>query len=543
MLLFAAFHQIKDPVNNVLGTTLLALVPIVVLLVSLAVFRITAWLAVIIGSIVTIFLAVVVWGAPFGDTMAAYWWGNLTGVWAVDWIVLWGVVIYFTLVETGLFERFERWLIQQATADVRVQTLLLAWALGALLEGLVGFGYPWAIVAPLLIGLGVIELDAIRVAAIANNAPVSFGALGAPILGLAAVTGLDVVDLGASIGKIVAILALLPPWVLIYLVSGKRGLRDGWPLAIVASLSYILGQFPVSQVNPYLPDVVGSLVCFIALLLFLRVWRPKQTLGYGGVPVEEQEGEVSERVRRAREGERMPVGQAVLAVLPFIVIIVVVSIWTYLGLPDKVWFSGITNAVSSISHKVVPAEFDFKPWIAGTSILVSWIIICIFVRPNPAQLRAVFRNTFSQTWGAFLVGFFIFGLAYVFNFAGLAASLAYGFSNVGTAFIFLAPILGWLGVALSGSNTSTNALFGQFQLLVGQSLGFPLFIAPSLNSVGAEVGKPVAPQTASVGVSTTEYVRNEGAVIRHNMGWTLIILVYLIGIGLLFYFLLSGAMR
>jgi lactate permease len=540
--LLGVFHQLRDPANNVLVTTLLALIPIAVLLTSLAVFRITAWLAVIIGSVVTILLATTVWGAPFSDAMSAYWWGNLTGLLAVDWIVFWGVIIYSTLVETGLFEKLERWLIQQATADIRVQTLLLAWAFGALLEGLVGFGYPWAVVAPLLIGLGVVELDAIRVAAIANNAPVSFGALGAPIVGLATVTGLNVVDLGASIGKIVAILALLPPFVLIYLVSGKKGLRTGWPLAVVASLSYIAGQFPVSQTNPYLPDVVGSLVCFAALLLFLKVWQPKETLGFGGVPVDEGDG-VSDHVRRARDSERMSAGQAFMAILPFLLIVVVVSLWTYKKLPDTIWFSGITNAVSSVTHQVTAAEFDFKPWIAGTAIMVSWVVICLFVRPTLSQIGAAFRRTFAQTWGALLVGFFIFGLAFLYNYAGMGASLAFGFSKVGTAFIFLAPVLGWIGVALSGSNTSTNALFGQFQLQVGRLLGFPVFILPSLNSVGAEVGKPVAPQTASVGVSTTDYVRNEGAVIRHNMGWTLFILVYLIAIGAVFYYLFPGLMR
>jgi lactate permease len=540
----AAFHQVKIPIDSVAGTTLLALVPVAVLLVALAVFRITAWVAVIIGSIVTIILGLTVWGAPFGDTMTAYLWGALTGVWAVDWIVFWGVIIYFTLVETGLFDRFKMWVIQQATADIRVQTLLLAWAFGALLEGLVGFGYPWAIVAPILIALGVSELDSIRVAALANNAPVSYGALGAPILGLAAVTGLGVTELGASIGRIVAILALFPPWILIYLVTGWRGLKDGWPLAVVGSFAYIAGQFPVSQFNPYLPDIIGALVCFAALLVLLKFWRPKVTLGYGGVPVEELDTQVGDEVTAARQGPKMSASEALRAIFPFLILVVIVIAWTgpWSSLTDVVWFAGVTNAISSLSHQPVPAEFDFKPWIAGTAILVSWIAICLFVRPSGAQLGAAFRRTFQQTWGALLVGFFIFGLAYVFNFSGMAASLAFGFSKVGTAFIVLAPILGWIGVALSGSNTSTNALFGQFQYSVGKLLGFPIFILPSLNSVGAEVGKPVAPQTASVGVSTTEYVRNEGAVIRHNMGWTLILLLYLIGIGLLYYFVLPAAM-
>jgi hypothetical protein len=217
------FHQVLDPLGNVAGDTLLALVPVATLLFLLAVVRMSAWRAVIIGSAVTIVLGIVAWQAPAGATFASYGLGAATGFWSIDWIVFWGVIIYNTLVVTGAFEDFKRWLIAQATADIRVQTLLMAWAFGALMEGLVGFGYPWAVVAPILIALGVADLAAIRVAAIANNAPVSFGALGAPIIGLAAVTGLPLLDLSASIGKIVAILALGPPWVLIYLVSGRRG--------------------------------------------------------------------------------------------------------------------------------------------------------------------------------------------------------------------------------------------------------------------------------------------------------------------------------
>src|SRR5205814_4228441 len=183
------------------------------------------------------------------------------------------------------------------------------------------------------------------------------------------------------------------------------------------------------------------------------------------------------------------------------------------------------------------------PFIARTVTLTSWLLLLVYIRPGVAVLGQVFRDTFRQMWGALLVGIFIFGLAFVFNYSGMASSLAYGFSKIGPAFILLAPILGWIGVALSGSNTSTNSLFGLVQVQVGRLLGFPVLLLPSLGSAGAEVGKPVAPQTASVGVSTTKFVRNEGQVIRHNMGWTLVLLAYLILVSLLYYFLLPGLMR
>lgn len=547
------FSQVLDPFSNLGLTTLAALIPIVVLLVLLAVFRLSAWLATLIGSILTLIVAIVFWRMPISQGLQAYIVGSANGIWAVDWITLGGLVIFNTLKLTGLFDTLKNWLIKQATADVRVQAILLAWALGALLEGLVGFGYPWAVIAPILVALGVLELDAIRVAAIANNAPVSYGALGAPIIALAAVTGLNLLTLSASVGKVVAVLALLPPWILIYLVTGWKGFREGWPLALVGSLAYIAGQFPVSQfLGPYLPDVAGALVCFVVLLLLLRVWRPKTVLGYGGVELSAQEQEA--RTAATVGSEEQPAEEGVpssgqhsiwAAFLPFFILILVVVLWTgpWSGLPKVSWFSTKILAISSINGKSTNVAFSFTPFIGGTSIWVSWLLMLLFIRPKRSVLGQIFRDTFRQMWGALLVGVFIFGLAYIFNYSGMGSSLATGFSKVGGWFLLLAPILGWIGVALSGSNTSTNSLFGLVQFQVGRLLGFPLLLFPTLNSVGAEVGKPVAPQTASVGVSTSKYVRREGQVIRHNMGWTLVLLGWLIIVGLLYYLFLPGFMQ
>jgi lactate permease len=533
-----SFVQSLNPAHSTLGSTLIALIPIVLLLVLLPVLRMSAWQAVIIGSVVTILLAVTVWNAPVGGTFAAWGVGAGTGIWSIDWITFWGVIIYNTLVKTGAFADFRRWIVAQATADIRVQAILLAWALGALLEGLVGFGYPWAVIAPILVGLGVVELDAIRVAAIANNAPVSFGALGAPIIALSTVTKVPILELSSSIGRIVAILALLPPWILIYLVAGRRGLRGAWPLAVVGSLSYILGQYPTSQwLGPYLPDIIGAVTSFGCILLLLRFWRPPETLGFGGVPIEEATtGAAAEETVTTRE--------AVRGLVPFLILIAVVVAatgpWSHLS--NYNFVKPTVDAVSSLSGKAASVSWAFAPAIAGTWILVSWIIIAPVLRVTPAQLADVFRTTFKQMWGALLVAPIIFGLADVFNYSGMANTMAHGFAQIGPTFLILAPIVGWIGVALSGSNTSTNALFGGFQYSVGGLLHMPPLLLPSLNSVGAEIGKPVAPQTASVGVSTSEFVRKEGQVIRHNLAWTLVLLVYLILIALFYRGVLPAAM-
>jgi len=532
------FNQILDPLGAMWATAAVSLVPLAVLLLLLVWLRQSAWLAALIGSVVTFGIAWKIWGMPAGDGAHSYLYGSLTGFWAVDWITIWGVVLFNTLVVTGGFDRLRTWLVAQGTLDIRIQTLLFAWAFGALLEGLVGFGYPWAVVAPLLISLKIPDLDAIRVAAIANNAPVSYGALGVPIIALAAVTGLPLLDLSGSVGYIVAILALLPPWILIYLVSGRAGLRDGWPLAIVGSLAYIAGQLPVAvYLGPYLPDVTGSIVCFITLLLFIRVWRPKTVLAYGGAPVPAAEAAAATR-------GTLELGEILRAWLPFLVLVVVVVLWTgpWSKLPGISLLQLKVAAVSSVTHKPVVSLFNFAPFIGGSAILASWVVVAILLRVSAGHLREIFKRTWHQMWGACLVGIFIFGLAFVYNYSGMAASLASALSHLGVWYIVFAPILGLIGVALSGSNTSTNAMFGGVQMLVGKLLGFPPLLLPTLNSVGAEVGKPIAPQTASVGVSTTQFVRNEGEVIRHNFGWAMVIMVWLILIGVGYYLFMPKLM-
>jgi lactate permease len=397
------FTQILDPTGNLFVTWLVALIPVLLLLFLLAGLRMSAWLAVLIGSIVTFLLALFVWRMPLGDGALAFLYGSATGIWYVDWITFWGVMLFNTLVTTGSFEKLRRWLVQQGTRDVRVQTILFAWAFGALLEGLVGFGYPWAFVAPILIAIGIPDLDAIRVAAIANNAPVSYGALGAPIIALATVTagtlGVTFAELlplySASVGKIVAILALLPPWILLYLVSGGKGMWSAWPLAIVGSLGYIAGQLPTAvYLGPYLPDIIGSIVCFAALLVLLRVWRPAQVLGYGG-------GAVTGDTQAEAHG--LSSGDVGMGWLPIAILIAVVVAWTgpWSKLPTIVGLHLEVAATSGLPGGApVRAIFNWTPFVAGTAILASWIITVIVLRVKFADLRgSLLQNLVANVGG------------------------------------------------------------------------------------------------------------------------------------------------
>jgi lactate permease len=283
--------------------------------------------------------------------------------------------------------------------------------------------------------------------------------------------------------------------------------------------------------GPYLPDLSGALVSFWILFLFVKIWRPKTIRGFGGAPLEPVMVSAAEVTKFTSAGESFFIW------MPYLVLIAVVVAWTgpWSRLPTISWFKLSITAVSSVTQKPISSVFNFTPFGGGTSTLFSWLVILAILRPQVHLINQIFSRTLKQMWGALLVAFFIFALAYNFVFTGMANSLAYGLSKIGVFFVVLAPVLGWIGVALSGSNAATNAMFGPVQAITGRLLNLPILLLPSFNSVGAEVGKPIAPQTASVGVSTSRFVRNEGQVIRHNMAWTLVMLAYLILIALLFY--------
>jgi lactate permease len=353
--------------------------------------------------------------------LLAYIYSAVTGFWAIDWIVIWGIIILNTMIAAGAMDKFKEWLVHSATADVRIQAVLIAWSFGALLEGLVGFGYPWAFVAPILMSLGVVDIEAIRVVALANNAPVSYGALGVPVIILPAVTGLPLMHVSAAVGRVIALLALAPPWILVYLVSGKEGVKEAWPLALLGSLSYILGQFPVSNyVGPYLPDIAGSLVSFTILLIFLRYWRPKNIRGFGGKIIDPSKV-------NSGQGKKFTALEVAELFMPFIVLIIVVVLGTgpWSPLPAYIPFKFAVKAISSITHKTMVVAFNFSPFVGGTFILISWIIIMAILRPSKDKFAEAMKTSLNQLWGAVLTGIFMVALADTFNYSGMAATLGF----------------------------------------------------------------------------------------------------------------------
>ncbi|ABL88510.1 L-lactate permease [Pyrobaculum islandicum DSM 4184] len=501
-------------------TIIIDITPIVVLFILLAGLKLSAWKATLISSIFTLLLAFLV-GAPPDQTMYAWLIGALFGLWSISWLIFWGITWFNTWRLTGHLDAFTSWLLRNIVNDIRVLSLALAWALGALIEGLIGFGTPWAYIVPMLISLGLPSLRAITVVAVANTAPVSYGAFGLPIITIAGVTGLPLMFMSSVAAHIVAVLSFFITFILLYVVDGWRGIREVWPFGLVGAFGYVIGQYTTAvYMGPYLADVIGSILSFIFIIAFSKIWKPKNIIKPTTIKINNIQDK----------------GIVLKAWISLVVFIAVMGLWNSPISPMKLNLATFSvSAYSEVLEKKVSVSYTFNLLATGTSALVAWLITIPIMGANREVVAKALRTTLSQTWGAVLTGIFVISLAFVFNFSGMAYSLAYLASGLGIWFIFISPFLGWLGAALTGSNTSSNALFGPFQAAMGTLLGLPQGLLPGLQTIGGELGKPVAPQTVSAGVSTTEYVRREGEVIRNNLKYSigLVFLLLLIGIAYL----------
>ena len=504
-------------------TIIIDLTPILLLFVLLAGLRLSAWKATLIASLFTLFFAMAL-GAPPDQTATAWAIGALFGTWSISWLIFWGVVWFNTWRLAGYLDAFKYWMFQNVTRDMRVLTIALVWAFGALIEGLIGFGTPWAYIVPILVSLGIPTLRAITIMAVANTAPVSYGAFGIPVVTLAGVTGLPLMFTSSSVAHVVAVLAMVITFVLLYLIDGWRGIREAWPAALIGGLGYVLGQFTTAvYLGPYLPDIIGSIFAFIFIVALSKVWQPSNI-------VQPPRLEINSVDR----------GKIVRAWISLIVFVTIMGLWNspISPLTKFVLATFKVSAFSQVLNKTVAVAYSFNPFATGTSALVAWLITLPLMGISARQVAEAVKMTWRQMWGAVLTGVFVISLGFVFNFSGMAYSLAYLTTGIGIFFIVISPFLGWIGAALTGSNTSSNALFGPFQEAVATLLGMPAGLLPALQSVGAELGKPVAPQTVSAGVSTSEYVRREGEVVRNNLKYSisLVFVLVLIGVSYLLLF-------
>lgn len=547
------FHQLLYPVaNNLFLSFLVGIIPIIVVLILLGIVRRPAWQAALAGLIVGLIVAIAVWQMPVGLAFDSTLNGFVFGLLPVMWIVWNAMWLYNIAVRSGKFDLFRRWMIYNVPPDRRILLLVIGFSFGALLEGVAGFGTPVAIASALLFGLGFPAIEAVTLTLLFNTTPVAFGALGAPVVTLAAVTGLHVNTLGAMIGRQLPIFALILPFYAIIYYSGFRSLRTIWPVALVAGVSFAITQFFVSNFVSYaLPDVLASLVSLICIILFVRVWKPRDmeqyraTFAAARLPAGDMAGHeevvdapaigekdipvpVSASDESAGGGDRPTPGEALRAWLPWVLVAVVVIIWTYalvatVGQQVIKW-PGLHNAIYlTLYKKPYAALYTFQPLGTGTAILVSVVLTSIFLVVGPRLFLLALADTWKQLRFAILTVVLIIGLAYLYNYSGMAYTLGLAVSSVGAIFPFFSVFLGWIACFLSGSDTSSNALFGNLQVVAARRLGLSPILMAATNSSGAVMSKMVSPQNVTTGVSTTGLVGKEGLIVRRTIVHSLIL--------------------
>ncbi|HET8854197.1 MAG TPA: L-lactate permease [Ktedonobacteraceae bacterium] len=537
------FCQPLTPVaNNLFLSFLVGFIPIIVVLVLLGIVRRPAWQAALAGLIVCLIIAIAVWGMPLNLAISSTLNGFAFALLPVMWIVWNAMWLYNIAVRSGKFELFRRWMVYNVPADKRILMLVIGFCFGALLEGIAGFGTPVAIGSAILIALGFPVLEAIVITLIFNTTPVAFGALGAPVVTLAGVTGLSASTLSAMIGRQLPIFGLLLPFYALLIFTGARSLRTAWPVALVAGLSFAVMQFAISNfVGPQLPDVLASLFSLICVILFVQVWKPRDIEQYqanltiatpaattatamGPTPIGEEGIPVPASSDAPAAGGRPSAGEAVLAWLPWVLVSAVVIAWTFgkvalVGQRLINWPQLNKLIFLTLYNKPYAAVYTFQALGTGTAILVAVVLTAIVVvaaGSSPVIFLQALADTWKQLRFAILTVVLIIGLAYLFNYSGMAYTVGLAISKVGVIFPFFSVFLGWIACFLSGSDTSSNALFGNLQVVAARQLGLSPVLMAATNSSGAVMSKMISPQNVTTGVSTSELVGKEGLVIRRT---------------------------
>jgi lactate permease len=522
------FHQLLTPVGDSLSLSfLVAVLPIATVLVLLGILKRPAWQAALAGLAVAIIVAATVWGVPVRIAFASALNGAVFALWPVMWIVINALLLYNVAVASGRFDAFRAWVIGHLPNDRRVVLIAIGFCFGALLEGIAGFGAPVAITASLLIMCGFPALEALVFVLIFNTTPVAFGALGAPVTVLGAVTGLPAPALAAMIGRQLPLLAAILPFYVMALYGGWRSIRALWPMLLVAGVSFGLAQFAASNYLDYtLTDVFAALSSLAVTLLFLQVWHPAADAEFTISRSPNETPAVSRPV---------PAWQGWM---PWLIVTATVIAWTYMKIAtvgqQAIHWPGLDKAVSiTLYHdKPYAAVWNFQPLGTGTAILLAAIITALLVGLPPAEFFRCAVRTIRQIWQAVVTVMLIVALAYVMNYSGLAYTLGLAVASTGHAFILFSPFLGWIAVFLSGSDTSGNALFGNLQVVAARQLHLNPLLFAATNSSGGVLGKMISPQNIATGVSVTDLKGKEGAVLArtflHSIVLTLVLVVIVI---------------
>ncbi|MCB5292397.1 L-lactate permease [Arthrobacter sp. SO3] len=563
---FEPFQQVIDPIAGSLAlSAMVAALPLLLLFVLLGVFRVRAPKAAIASLLLSIVLAIVGWRMPFGQVLSAGAQGAFYALFPILWILINALWVYKLTVDTPWFEVLGR-TIRSISNDLRILAILVAFCFGALLEALAGFGAPVAISAAMLMAAGMKPLKSAIVALLANTAPVAFGAMAAPIIALNGVTGIPLHDLSSMAGRQTPFVAVLVPLILVFIVDGKRGLRQTWPVALVSGIVFGLAQFLASNFFVVeLTDVVAAILTVAAVLLMLRFWQPAEIIGMNDVAGSDAAdvalvsagkqtrtgygtssglGGVSRGGAAAQAGTpektggaavRPPNGEVWMAVAPYLIIMAVFSIaqipvvksWlTSVGSVTFEW-PGL-DAVDPDGHPVSAHKFKLDHLKAtGTLLLISGMITMALYRLAPRRGIRIYRDTLSQLRWTIVTVTSVLALAFVMNVSGQTNSLGIALASAGGFFAFISPLLGWIGVALTGSDTSSNSLFGQLQVTAAQQTGLSPTLMAASNSSAGVLGKMLSLQNLAVASAAVGLDGAESVLFRKLIGWSLALLAFI----------------
>ena len=518
------WQQIYDPFGSMALSTLLAAIPVVVMLAALGFFHIKAHIAAALGLVAAFCVAVFAYSMPAAMAGKAALLGGFTGLLPIGWIVLNIIFLQQLCEQNGSFKVLQASL-SGITNDRRLQLLLIAFCFGAFFEGAAGFGTPVAVTAGILIGLGFSPLAASGLSLIANTAPVAFGALGSPVITLAKVHGYDLMEVTAMIGRQLPFFSLLVPFWLIWAFAGRKAMWDIWPAILVTGLSFAIPQYLVSNfIGPELVDIIAALVSMASLILFLRVWQPKTVWTSASLKGREEQSPP----RPAESVEKYTRAELVRAWMPWLILTVFVFIW---GLPPvKAYFNtlfapkfpmdGLHNAVMRVPPVVPHAEPESAIYVfnllsaTGTGILLSAIVGALFMHYS---LGAIVRTFFRTLWlvrYSLLTIVLMLALGTLTRYSGTDTTLGLAFANTGALYPFFGTLMGWLGVAMTGSDTASNVLFGGMQKVAAQQLDLSPNLMGAANSSGGVMGKMIDAQSIVVASTATRWINHEGDILR-----------------------------
>jgi lactate permease len=531
------WSQVYNPLHSIVLSALLAAVPVVVLLGALGIFHLKAHVAALLGLAASLTISIFEFGMPVQMSVMSAVYGAAYGLMPIGWIILNVIFLYQLTLEKGHFKILQN-SIANVTEDRRLQLLLIAFAFGAFFEGAAGFGTPVAVTGAILIGIGFSPLAASGLCLIANTAPVAFGAIGTPVIALSAVTGLDLLQLSKQIGHQLPFFSLIIPFWLIWAFAGFRGMIQIWPATLVTGVSFAVPQFLVSTLHgPWLVDIIASITSMTALTLFLRVWQPRTmwlsmsranpTLN---TDAESAKGEPIASIFRFQpeNGTQITRIDTAKAWLPWLILSIAVFLW---GIPQfKAFLDGIFNpkvpvpGLNNLILRVPPLVPQPRPEAAvyalsllsatGTGILVAAIIGGFLMGYSPIGLARVYWQTLKLVRLSLLTIACMLALGYVTRYSGTDATLGFAFAQTGALYPMFGTLLGWLGVALTGSDTSSNVLFGGLQKITAQQLGLNPVLMAAANSSGGVMGKMIDAQSIVVASTATRWYGHEGQILR-----------------------------